>query len=61
MEMQHLQKWCSSHDDQWKLGNFRVFWNTNPNMNVNMFAFPSVDEADRNTVTSGVDVLLAVS
>ncbi len=44
-------------------GNWAIseFLNTNPNMNVNMFAFPSVDEADRNTVTSGVDVLLAVS
>ena len=26
-----------------------------------MFAFPSVDDADKNTVTSGVDVLFAVS
>ena len=44
-------------------GNWAIseFLNTNPDMNVNMFAFPSVDEADRNTVTSGVDVLLAVS
>ena len=44
-------------------GNWAIseFLNTNPDMNVNMFAFPSMDEADRNTVTSGVDVLLAVS
>ena len=33
----------------------------NPDMNVNMFAFPSVDDESKNTVTSGVDVLFAVS
>lgn len=44
-------------------GNWAIseFLNTNPDMNVNMFAFPSVDDASKNTVTSGVDVLLAVS
>lgn len=44
-------------------GNWAVseFLNTNPDLNVNMFAFPSVDDADKNTVTSGVDVLFAVS
>lgn len=44
-------------------GNWAIseFLNTNPDMNVNMFAFPSVDDANKNTVTSGVDVLLAVS
>lgn len=44
-------------------GNWAIseFLNTNPDVKVNMFAFPSVDDADRNTVTSGVDVLLAVS
>ena len=44
-------------------GNWAIseFLNTNPDVKVNMFAFPSVDDADRNPVTSGVDVLLAVS
>ena len=44
-------------------GNWAIseFLNTNPDMNVNMFAFPSVDDESKNTVTSGVDVLLAVS
>lgn len=44
-------------------GNWAIseFLNTNPDLNVNMFAFPSVDDADKNTVTSGVDVLFAVS
>lgn len=37
------------------------FLNTNPDLHVKMFAFPSVDDADKNTVTSGIDVLLAVS
>ena len=44
-------------------GNWAIseFMNTNPDLNVDMFAFPSVDDASKNTVTSGVDVLLAVS
>lgn len=44
-------------------GNWTIseFKNTNPDLNVDMFAFPSVNEADRNTVTSGIDVLFAVS
>lgn len=44
-------------------GNWAIsqFLNTNANMNVNMFAFPSTDDASKNTVTSGVDVLFAVS
>ena len=44
-------------------GNWAIseFLNTNPDMNVNMFAFPSVDDESKNTVTSGVDVLFAVS
>lgn len=44
-------------------GNWAIsqFLNTNPNMNVNMFAFPSTDDESANTVTSGVDVLFAVS
>lgn len=44
-------------------GNWAIseFLNTNPDVKVNMFAFPSVDDADKNTVTSGVDVLFAVS
>lgn len=44
-------------------GNWAIpeFMNTNPDMNVNMFAFPSTDDASKNTVTSGVDVLFAVS
>lgn len=44
-------------------GNWAIsqFLNTNPDMNVNMFAFPSTDDASKNTVTSGVDVLFAVS
>lgn len=44
-------------------GNWAIpeFMNTNPDFNVNMFAFPSTDDASKNTVTSGVDVLFAVS
>lgn len=44
-------------------GNWAIpeFMNTNPDMKVNMFAFPSTDDASKNTVTSGVDVLFAVS
>lgn len=44
-------------------GNWAIpeFMNTNPDMKVNMFAFPSTDDAAKNTVTSGVDVLFAVS
>lgn len=44
-------------------GNWAIsqFLNTNPDMNVNMFAFPSTDDESKNTVTSGVDVLFAVS
>lgn len=44
-------------------GNWAIseFKNTNADFNVDMFAFPSVNDADRNTVTSGIDVLFAVS
>lgn len=44
-------------------GNWAIsqFLNTNPDINVNMFAFPSTDDESKNTVTSGVDVLFAVS
>jgi len=44
-------------------GNWAIseFLNTNPDFNVDMFAFPATDDAKRNTVTSGVDVLFAVS
>lgn len=44
-------------------GNWAIpeFMNTNKDLKVNMFAFPSTDDASRNTVTSGVDVLFAVS
>lgn len=44
-------------------GNWAIteFQNTNPDMNVDMFAFPATDDISKNTVTSGVDVLLALS
>ena len=44
-------------------GNWAIpeFLNSNADFNVDMFAFPSTDDASRNTVTSGVDVLFAVS
>ena len=44
-------------------GNWAIpeFMNTNADLKVNMFAFPSTDDASKNTVTSGVDVLFAVS
>ncbi len=44
-------------------GNWTIseFKNTNPDFNVDMFAFPSVNDAEKNTVTSGIDVLFAVS
>lgn len=44
-------------------GNWAIseFKNTNADFNVDMFAFPSVNDAERNTVTSGIDVLFAVS
>lgn len=44
-------------------GNWAIpeFMNTNADFNVDLFAFPSTDDAAKNTVTSGVDVLLAVS
>ncbi len=34
---------------------------SNKNIKINMFAFPSTDNVDKNTVTSGVDILFAVS
>ncbi|MDO4343758.1 MAG: extracellular solute-binding protein [Eubacteriales bacterium] len=44
-------------------GNWAIpeFLNSNADMNVDMFAFPSTDDASKNTITSGIDVLLAVS
>lgn len=44
-------------------GNWAIpeFLNSNADMNVDMFAFPSTDDASKNTVTSGIDVLFAVS
>lgn len=44
-------------------GNWAIseFKNTNADFNVDMFAFPSVNDAAQNTVTSGIDVLFAVS
>lgn len=44
-------------------GNWAIseFKNTNKDFNVDMFAFPSVNDAAKNTVTSGIDVLFAVS
>lgn len=44
-------------------GNWAIseFKNVNPDFNVDLFAFPSTNEANRNTVTSGVDVLFAIS
>ncbi|WP_368250696.1 ABC transporter substrate-binding protein [Enterococcus sp. 2201sp1_2201st1_B8_2201SCRN_220225] len=44
-------------------GNWAIpeFKKTNPDMNVDIFPFPSTDDVEKNYVTSGVDVLLAVS
>lgn len=44
-------------------GNWAIpeFLNSNADFNVDLFAFPSTDDASKNTVTSGVDVLFAVS
>lgn len=44
-------------------GNWAIpeFLKSNPQLNVDMFAFPSTDDAAKNTVTSGVDVAMAVS
>ncbi|RDU23193.1 ABC transporter substrate-binding protein [Anaerosacchariphilus polymeriproducens] len=44
-------------------GNWAIseYIKTNKDINIDMFAFPSTDKADSNTVTSGVDVLMAVS
>ena len=42
----------------WVINQFR---NANPDFNVGMFAFPASNDVSKNYVTSGVDVLLAVS
>lgn len=44
-------------------GNWAIseFKKTNPNMNVDMFAFPSSNDSSKNYVTSGVDALFAVA
>ena len=44
-------------------GNWAIaeFMKTNPDFNVDLFAFPSTNDASKNTVTSGIDVLFAVS
>ena len=44
-------------------GNWTIpeFKKTNKNMNVNLFALPTSNDQSKNYVTSGVDVLLAVS
>lgn len=43
-------------------GNWAInqYLNSNPDVNVDMFAFPASNDASRNYVTSGVDVLLGV-
>ncbi len=44
-------------------GNWAIseFKKTNPNMNVDLFAFPSSNDASKNYVTSGVDVLFGIN
>ncbi|MCI2047970.1 MAG: substrate-binding domain-containing protein [Faecalibacterium sp.] len=44
-------------------GNWAIseFLKTTPDMNVDLFAFPSTDDATKNTVTSGIDVAMAIS
>lgn len=43
-------------------GNWAInqYKNSNPDINVNMFAFPASNDESKNYVTSGVDVLLGV-
>lgn len=42
----------------WTINQFK---NANPDFNVDMFAFPASNDTTKNYVTSGVDVLLAIS
>jgi raffinose/stachyose/melibiose transport system substrate-binding protein len=44
-------------------GNWAIseFLKTNPSMNVDLFAFPATDDESKNTVTSGIDVAMAIS
>ena len=43
-------------------GNWAIpeFLKTNPDMNVDLFAFPTTNTASNNTITSGIDVALAL-
>lgn len=44
-------------------GNWAIseFTKVNPDFHVDLFAFPSTNDASKNTVTSGIDVLFALS
>ena len=44
-------------------GNWAIpeFVKTNPDINVDLFAFPSTNNPAKNTITSGVDVAIAIS